>query len=420
MFKQSLKPYEKYKSSNIEWIGDIPEHWGNIKLKHIFKERTQKGYPNEPLLAATQTKGVVPKEMYENKTVIAVNDLQNLKLVEKGDFVISLRSFQGGIEIAHYRGIISPAYTVMTPHRMIYGHYFKFLFKSKGLIENLNVYVTGIRQGQNIDYSKFKNSIMPLPPISEQKTIAEYLNRKIQQAEILIEKQTRLVKLLIEEIYSIVVGDVRSIYRPSGDFEWTTFFPKEWTFIKGKRLFIEKNIRNKPNERLVAITQERGAIYKDEIEENYVSPTEYEKLKLVDINDFILSLRSFQGGIELSKIRGIVSPAYNIFHLRKNFDDIYHQTYYKYLFKSPQFITLLNTVITGIRDGKNISFKDFSTLLIPIPDKKTVMKIVKLDKSLKISEKKIKSEKKLINEYLQSLIYQVVTGQLEIKKESKP
>ena len=139
MFKQTLKPYKRYKDSGVEWPGEIPVHWEHIKIKHIFMERSQKGYPNEQLLAATQTKGVVPKEMFENRTVIAINDLQNLKFVEKGDFVISLRSFQGGIEIAHYRGIISPAYTVMIPCKMIYGEYFKFLFKSKGLIENLEV-----------------------------------------------------------------------------------------------------------------------------------------------------------------------------------------------------------------------------------------------------------------------------------------
>src|SRR5690554_6251893 len=98
---EQLKSYEKYKASGVAWLGDVPLHWETIKTKYLFKERVEKGYPDEPLLAATQTKGVVPKTMYETRTVVAQKDLHLLKLVRVGDFVISLRSFQGGIEYAY-------------------------------------------------------------------------------------------------------------------------------------------------------------------------------------------------------------------------------------------------------------------------------------------------------------------------------
>jgi len=79
----------------MPWLGKVPEHWALHRFKGLFAERVQKGFPDEPLLAATQTKGVVYKEDYENRTVTAQKDLHLLKLVEVGDFVISLRSFQG-------------------------------------------------------------------------------------------------------------------------------------------------------------------------------------------------------------------------------------------------------------------------------------------------------------------------------------
>ncbi|MBK9605994.1 MAG: hypothetical protein IPO58_06025 [Betaproteobacteria bacterium] len=110
-----LKPYAEYKESGLPWLGQVPGHWGSRRMKFLFKERAQKGFPNEPLLAATQSKGVVRKEDYGLRTVIAMNGLENLKLVEVGDFVISLRSFLAGIEVSHARGIISPAYTVLRP-----------------------------------------------------------------------------------------------------------------------------------------------------------------------------------------------------------------------------------------------------------------------------------------------------------------
>ena len=117
--------YIHYRELKELWLPSIPDHWESRKIKYTFSERSEKGYPDEPLLVASQSMGVVPKDVYGNRTVEATKDLQNLKYVRIGDFVISLRSFQGGIEYAHYQGIISPAYTVMVPNEYITSGYFK-------------------------------------------------------------------------------------------------------------------------------------------------------------------------------------------------------------------------------------------------------------------------------------------------------
>ena len=105
--------FNKLKRTDAIWLPNVPEHWEMVKVRHLFKESTKKGFPHEPLLVASQKDGVVSKDAYGKRTVEATKDLHNLKLVEQGDFVISLRSFQGGIEFAHERGIISPAYTII-------------------------------------------------------------------------------------------------------------------------------------------------------------------------------------------------------------------------------------------------------------------------------------------------------------------
>lgn len=159
--------------------------------------------------------GVVPKNVYGQRTVEATKDLEQLKLVRKGDFVISLRSFQGGIELAHYQGIISPAYTVMIP-KGITTEYFKHLAKSKVFIELLKQCVTGIREGQNIDYTKLKGIRIPVPPIEEQIKIAAYLDSI--DARI---KEISLLKKYKASISSdIVTGkiDVRGIEIPKYEF----------------------------------------------------------------------------------------------------------------------------------------------------------------------------------------------------------
>ncbi len=202
----NLKPYPEYKDSGVAWLGDVPKHWEMRKTKYLFKERVQKGFPNEPLLAATQTKGVVPKTHYENRTVIAQKDLHLSKLVKKGDFVISLRSFQGGIELAHYQGIISPAYTIMNPNKGVSGGYFKHLAKSKLFIKLLTTCVTGIREGQNIDYEILKRNRLPIPTTTEQTAIARFLDYKTAQIARFIKAKKRMIELLKEQ-KQVIIND---------------------------------------------------------------------------------------------------------------------------------------------------------------------------------------------------------------------
>lgn len=198
--------YPKYKSTSIPWLPEMPEHWDALKAKHIFKERSEKGYPDEPLLAATQTKGVVRKEEYENRTVTAQKDFHLLKLVKEEDFVISLRSFQGGIEYAYHRGIISPAYTIFYERRKVAVNkaYYRHLFKSHPFINSLTLFVTGIREGQNIDYAEFKDSLLPFPALPEQTAIANYLDAKTEQINRFIEKKEKLIALLKEQKQAVI------------------------------------------------------------------------------------------------------------------------------------------------------------------------------------------------------------------------
>ena len=173
-------------------------------MKFLFRERVQKGFPDEALLAATQTKGVVRKKDYGTRTVTASKDLHLLKLVETGDFVISLRSFQGGIEIAHCRGIISPAYTVLEPRRETSQSYYSRFFKSPDFINGLTLFVTGIREGQNIDYERLSRAYMPLPPMKEQVSIGRFIdwsNGRLQRA---IHAKRKVIALLNEQKQAII------------------------------------------------------------------------------------------------------------------------------------------------------------------------------------------------------------------------
>ena len=192
----------------------IPEHWNERRIKDFFIETSIKGFPKEPMLCATQSRGVIPQSMYENRVVAALTGLENMKLVEKGNFVISLLSFQGGIEYAHYRGIISAAYTILGLDGNNSKEYFRYFFKSPTLIKLMKKCVTGIREGQNINYTVLKYEKVPLPPYIEQQQIAAYLDEKCGKIDAIIEKigtQIERLKELKRSLINEVVTGKRAI-----------------------------------------------------------------------------------------------------------------------------------------------------------------------------------------------------------------
>ena len=244
--------FNTLKKTDVTWLPLIPEHWELIKVRHLFKESTKKGFPNEPLLVASQKHGVVSKDAYGKRTVEATKDLHNLKLVEVGDYVISLRSFQGGIELAYERGIISPAYTVMKETKIIDRRYFKNLFKSPPFISLMTLCVKGIREGQNIDYPTFKNEYLPFPPIGEQKAIAEYLDKKNNEIDKFIRNKEKLIELLEESrrrkiLNAITKGLNKTVKLKFSGIEWFGSVPEHWVVTRVKyvsKVFVPD--RNKP------------------------------------------------------------------------------------------------------------------------------------------------------------------------------
>lgn len=204
---RGLNPTVPTKPSVSSIAFEIPQSWHEPRIKDIFDEISIKGHPEEPMLCATQSRGVIPQSLYENRVVAALTGLENMKLVEVGNFVISLRSFQGGIEYAWYRGIISAAYTILelgTEHEK---SYFRYLLKSTAFVKLLKKCVTGIREGQNINYTVLKYENLPVPPLAEQREFAAYLDEKcgkidtiVEKIESKIERLKQLKRSLINEV----------------------------------------------------------------------------------------------------------------------------------------------------------------------------------------------------------------------------
>jgi type I restriction enzyme S subunit len=233
------------KTTGIEWIPEAPHTWRLIRSKYLFRNKSEKNHSDQPLLSVTQRSGVVVRSESETKVWNPSDDVSSYKLIEPGDFVISLRSFEGGLELSKVRGIVSPAYTVLEKRVALDDHYFWWLMKSHPFIVELNKNVSGIRQGKNIGWDDFANICLPNPPIDEQKLISRYLDKKTAQIDLLIEKIEKKIELLKEQRTSLINQYVTKGLDPNVEMkdsgvEWIGKIPKHWELKKIKHLSVVK------------------------------------------------------------------------------------------------------------------------------------------------------------------------------------
>lgn len=164
------------------------DEWKKVKAGLIFKSVSIRSNKQEILLSATQEHGVIPRDMLESRVTMPTGDLSSFKLVDVGDFVISLRSFEGGIEYSQYRGVVSPAYTVLKKALDVDSAFYKAYFKSNDFIQRLSVAVIGIRDGKQISYSDFAYIKIPFPALQEQTAIANILSSSDEEIRLAQDK----------------------------------------------------------------------------------------------------------------------------------------------------------------------------------------------------------------------------------------
>ena len=202
------------KDSGIEWVPQLPADWDTIPSKYLFQNVDDRKHEDDVLLTASQKYGIISQKEYmerENaKIVLANKGIEDWKHVEPYDFIISLRSFQGGLEMSETTGCITWHYIVLKPCKPIHSFYYKWLFKSETYINALQRTCNFIRDGQDLRYSNFIQVTLFQPSLTEQIEIAEYLNKKCSEIDTLIAaKQQLLTELAAYKksvIYEYVTG----------------------------------------------------------------------------------------------------------------------------------------------------------------------------------------------------------------------
>ena len=195
---KGIRNGRELKASGMKWVEKIPVEWESISPKALFTQRKDKATAGEKQLTASQQYGVIYQDEYMELTgtriVTVEKDFDILKHVEARDFVISMRSFQGGLEYSEKSGSISSAYVMLIPDlNLVYPRFYKWLFKSSVYINALQSTSNLVRDGQAMRYSNFAQVRLYSVPLDEQKEIADYLDKKCAELDTLIEKKTALL-----------------------------------------------------------------------------------------------------------------------------------------------------------------------------------------------------------------------------------
>jgi type I restriction enzyme S subunit len=211
----------------------------------MFKVRSEPAQPNDQMLTASQKYGVLPQAEFmllEGRRVVEViQGIESLKHVEPDDFIISMRSFQGGIEWCRLRGSTSFHYVMLTPVKWVWPAFFSYVLKSIIYIQALRRTTDLIRDGQELRFSNFAQVPLPVVPLDEQKVIAAFLNRETAKIDALIAEQEKLVALLAEKrqatiSHAVTKGLNSNASMKDSGVTWLGEVPAHWDVVPLKYL----------------------------------------------------------------------------------------------------------------------------------------------------------------------------------------
>lgn len=304
--------------------------WDKDILGNLFAERSKKNNLEKTVLAATQDKGVIPYELMEKSVIRDRKNLGGYKLVLPEDFVISLRSFEGGFEYSKYEGIISPAYVVLYPKIKIYNYFFRIYFKQDSFIQQIqNSLNNSLRDGKSISYKQASTLSIALPQIEEQQKIAdclssidELINFREQKLAALKQHKKGLMQQLFPS-HNDLQASKQAIVYPKLRFPQFKDC-KGWEVVRISDLLVEKKrsvkLENETEYCLVTVKRRHGGITLREIAKG--KEIKVQSQFRVFKNDFLISKRQIVHcacGVLPEELDGsIVSNEYSVLNAKEN------------------------------------------------------------------------------------------------------
>lgn len=433
--KPTFQKYPAYKDSGVEWLGEIPEHWEIIRIKHLFKEINERSFDgSEDLLSVSQYTGVTNKSerLEDGGMLTTAFTLEGYKKVKINDLVSNIMlAWNGSLGFSNYNGITSPAYSIYRLKSNDVNRYFHYLFRtelyksefkrnSSGVIESrLRLYTDDFFRIESI-----------LPPIEEQTAIAAFLDDKTAKIDLAIAQKEKMIALLKERKQIIIQNAVTKGLNPNAKMkdsgvEWIGEIPEGWEVKKIKYLIKNSYSGGTPSTDIIDFWN--GGIpwvSSVDIKSDFISST------VREISEIGLKRSSSniapKGSVVFVTRSGILQHTFAISILGKDMainQDVKCLIFSNQIFK-PFFLRLFqgnnSKILVETRQQaatvESINMDSFFNLPIPIPPLREQTAIVahietqsaKIDKAIGLQEQQIEKLKEL----KATLIDGAVTGKI--------
>lgn len=418
----------KMKDSGVNWIGLIPVDWKIDNPKYHFTQRKDRAPQGMVQLTASQKYGVITQSEYVERTganiVTVQKDFDILKLVCAVDFVIHMRSFQGGLEYSEKTGSISSAYVMLIPHKTIrVPRYYKWFFKSSNYVDALSSTSNLVRDGQAMRWANFIQLPITLPPEEEQNRIADYLDAKCAEIDALTADIQTQIDTLEQYKRSVITEAVTKGLEPDVEMKdsgiaWVGMIPAHWPLHPVYTYFGERKNKNRfgVEDNLLSLSYGR-VIRKDINTSDGLLPESFNTYNIVEAGDIIIrptdlqnDKRSLRTG--LVKEHGIITSAYIDLCPIKEVDS----RYFHFLLHAYDVMKVFYNMGNGVRQGLNYS--EFSRLMVfePSYDEQVAIadhldaKCAEIDDTIAQKQEQLST----LEAYKKSLIYEYVTGKKEV------
>lgn len=409
------------KDSCTDWLGLIPSSWELSRIGNVYVLRTTKVSDKDYKPLSVTNRGILPQ--LEN--VAKTNAHDDRKLVKEGDFVINSRSDRrGSCGISSCDGSVSLINTVLESVGKMNPRYYDWLFHTTQFGDEFYKWGHGIVDDLwTTGWQDMKKVLIPLPPIDEQQKIANFLDEKCAEIDLLIDDIQSEIALLEEYKKSVITEAVTKGLNPDAEMkdsgiEWVGKIPSAWEIHPVYYYFRERKVKNYALEEQNLLSLSYGKIVRKDINTNGgLLPASFNTYNIVEAGDIIIrptdlqnDKRSLRTGLVTE--HGIITSAY--IDLMPNSD--ISSEFFHYLLHSFDVMKVFYNMGNGVRQGLNYS--EFSKLLVFAPEREEQDEIVRfLKKKCSLIDDAISKKREqfvILEDYKKSIIYEYVTGKKEV------
>lgn len=422
------------------WLSGIPASWPLKRLKFSVKSEKNGVWGAEPDGGASDIPCIRVADFDRAHLVVTsaptvrsvTSNERNGRVVQPGDLLIEK---SGGGEtqpvgvVVQYTGsepVVCSNFVARIPCvETVNPRFFLYLHAA---LYSARVNTRSIKQTfgiQNLDTSAYFSEVVPFPDLQTQSVIADFLDRETAKADALIAKYERLIQLIEEKRVALVTQEVTKGLAPSAAMknsgvDWIGEIPDNWRVLRNKVLFKERDERSSTGrEELLSVSHLTGVTPRSEKSVTMFMAESLDGYKRCFKGDFVINtMWAWMGAMGIAPCDGIVSPSYNVYHIREA--DVLDTAYYDLLARTPSHVAKVMSVSTGIWESRlrlyPQEFFDIKTAIPPIAEQRAIVAHVHREmqryEALAFRAGKAIS---LLNEHRSALITAAVTGQIDVR-----